>query len=148
MSLINILKLPDSNPSVTFEKTGSIFKETIPEIKRQRKQYRDYEADNTKTYKGGKVFKETDKKTCEWTLMQTPTDIENRSSDLNAKDIQCLESSGLKINLAVILKPIWATGMSAGETAKINRGKRYYSVRNLEKYWAIFNKNSYPENKR
>src|SRR5574343_757230 len=146
MSLISLFKSPDNTPSVQFEKTESIFKETTKTpAQRQKKPIREIVNDNVKTYSNGTAFKEIDKEACEWNRIDTITDIENRSNDLTYEDIQEIKTQGLKVNVAIILKAIWARGATISDAVKATNGKRYFGRRSIEKYWSIFNRSHSPE---
>ena len=78
----------------------------------------------------------------EWEIIKPKSDDWDRSNDLTAADIDDIREAHLKVNVAIILKNCWANGCSIGEVEKLRRGERNFSRRNIEKYWAIFNRNN------
>lgn len=141
----NIFKSPDIPPQY-FEKSESIFKETKPTItQRQPKKAMPTTGDKLKTDSRGGIYKETDYETCEWTRLGAQVAIENKSPDLCHRDFEEIEAQSLKVNFAITIKPMWAAGVKIADIVKSNRGAALFSKRNLEKYWAIFNRSHSPK---
>lgn len=139
MNFFKILQLPDE--AATTQETRPPL--VIPtKIQPQRQVYR--QRDDIKTYSNGTSYKKSDKHECEWIQTKVHDDNGYRSSDLTEKDFNDIRAQGLKVNVAISLKALWSAGASIGDVVKQKRGERYYSRRNIEKYWAIFNRNSPP----
>ncbi len=139
MNLFKILQLPDEAATTQETRPPLVIP---PKIQPPRQVHR--QRDDIKTYSNGKSYKKSDNHECEWNLTKNNNDNEYRSSDLVEKDFQDIRAHGLKVNVAISLKELWSAGASIGEVVKQKRGERFYSRRNIEKYWAIFNRNSPP----
>jgi hypothetical protein len=63
----------------------------------------------------------------------------NRVPHITDHDRKVLSQVTLCSKKASLLKEYYATGLSTKETAKVFQGKRGFSVRTLDDYWAAFN---------
>ena len=140
MNLFKILQLPDE--AATTQETRPPL--VIPKkIQPQRQVHR--QSDDIKTYSNGTTYKKSDNHECEWIQTKVGGDNRLKSYDLTQQDFEAITEGRLKVNIAIALKALWAAGSSIGDVVKLKRGERYYSRRNIEKYWAIFNRHSPPQ---
>jgi hypothetical protein len=68
----------------------------------------------------------------------------DRSGTVTRTDERLIERDGLDKERYMTLKPFWASGVSAQAAARNFRGKRGFSSRTLDKYWAAFSEAATP----
>jgi oxalate decarboxylase/phosphoglucose isomerase-like protein (cupin superfamily) len=138
--ITNDRKEPELPPPQYQPPVSPFFKPKVVE-KVQTQQEKQEIPKGLRTFSNGSAFKPNEKDTDEW-LLYSPKTSYVRSKDLNQNDIQEIVAKRLKLSVAIIIKNLWASGASIGQLYKLKRGEAHFSKRNIEKYYAIFNRNN------
>ena len=68
----------------------------------------------------------------------------DRSPNVTPREMSACRSQGLDEERYRELKKVWAEGVSAVSASRMYHGKRGYSSRTLDKYWAAFSEAETP----